>query len=394
MYLTFKNLHLHKHHIKIDIVDPLEYLISNGKRGIEKTEIKNPMANIEYITAEIDSLSDNYVRNYIKNQSHILVKLKQDIQGFLHRHPDFLENKNNYYTKFAIPKRKKDEHGRTKWRHLINPHPELKALQRNIVTTLQDLLNILPHNAAHAFRKNRSFYTNAQVHQNNKHIINLDLKDFFDSITEDIVRNALRLQPIFNVDPLGFELIDLIVKIATLDGTTPQGSPISPFLSNLVLLPFDYKMRQTLNNREIKTLYTRYADDMTFSSKKSQDISEIIHLVENLLNELYNGNIKLNYKKTKKLTPGRCFITGVKLNKDNQLTVGWEKKKLIKSRIYNLNYTISKDLTEEEQLLALDEAYSILGYIAFMYNVEPGYVNYLYIKYKNELNTIEEFIKN
>ena len=122
----------------------------------------------------------------------------------------------------------------------------------------------------------------------------------------------------------------------------------------------------------------RYADDMTFSSKKSLDITDIIHTVENILKEHYNSKIKINYSKTKKITPGRCFITGVKLNKEHHLTVGWEKKKLLKSRIYNLLTRADLDNPDEE---TLKEIQRVLGYLAFVNSVEKGYAQYLLRKY-------------
>lgn len=394
MYLTFKNLNTNITNTNYEITDPMLYLLSGGKEGITVTNAPNLTVKQEFITAKVDKLSMNYVSKVQTYITPLFENLKLNINLFLKTHPDFLEHKENYYTKFSIPKKKKDEHGNIKWRHLINPHPELKTLQKLIADTLQKGAFILPHNAAHAFREGRDYYTNAKAHQNNNHIINLDLQDFFDSITEDIVHHSLMLHPAFNVSAEGQELADLITKIATFEGTTPQGSPLSPYLSNIVMVAFDYELRQKLNSNPIATIYTRYADDMTFSSKKSQDIKVIIHLVEETLQELFGNHIKLNYKKTKKITPGRCFITGVKLNKLHDLTVGWEKKKLTKSRIYNLHKKITNPYTEEEYYILLEEAQSVMGYLAFMYNIEPGYTNYLHKKYKTEITMINVFINN
>ena len=146
---------------------------------------------------------------------------------------------------------------------------------------------------------------------------------------------------------------------------------------------FDFRLRKLLNNEPIKCIYTRYADDMSFSSKKSQDISHIIHLVEQVLKDYYHNTIKINYEKTKKITPGRCFITGVKLNQMHELTIGWEKKKEIKSRIYRY---------DENSPEALEEAQQILGYLSFMDRVEPGYTQYIIQKYNTQITKMKNQI--
>ena len=372
MYVTFINKKYGQ--LTKKLINPMLFLMSNGIEGIEYIENKSKE---EYITIKIDKINSKYIENYCKYIRPHFETLNNSINRFLSYNPDFLTNKQNYYTEFKIPKKKPDENGRIRYRKLINPRGDLKILQRQIADTLVSI-GILPHNAAHAFREGRDYYSNAAKHQKNNHIINLDLKDFFDSIDEDILYNNLMEHLCFNVDELGNELAKNIIKIALYKGTTPQGSPLSPLLSNLIMVKFDYLLRKELNKKEIKTVYTRYADDMTFSSKLSLDITDIIHTVENILKDHYNGKIKINYSKTKKITPGRCFITGVKLNKEHKLTVGWEKKKLTKSRIYNLLNKTDLDNPDED---TLKEIQSVLGYLAFINSVEKGYARYLLQKY-------------
>lgn len=372
MLITFKNTKIGQ--ITYKVVDPMTYFLSNGTEGIE--EIINSSTD-EYITIEINEVNQKFKNNYNDYIKPMFNSLNNSIETFLNANTNFLEHKEEFYTEFKIPKKKPDEFGRTRYRKLINPRGDLKVLQRMIADNLTHT-GVMPHNAAHAFREARDYYTNAAKHKNNKHIINLDLKDFFDSITEEILYENLKMHPIFNVDELGDKLLKNIIKVATYKGTTPQGSPLSPLLSNLIMVNFDYKLRKALNNNPIRTVYTRYADDMTFSSKKSQDITYIIHTVESILAQHYHGTIKINYSKTKKIVPGRCFITGVKLNKEHNLTVGWEKKKEIKSRIYNL---LHKADLEEPTADTLKEIERVLGYLAFMNNIEHGYVDYIKRKY-------------
>lgn len=389
MLVSFKNTKINTS--KTVITNPLDYVLSAGEEGFD---IIYNLYNQLIITSEINQVNNKYTINYVNHHRPKLVSLEDQIDKFLRENPDFLEHKENYYSEFKIPKRKPDEYGRTRWRKLVNPCPQLKLLQKTICETLK-LCGMIPHNAAHGFVEARDFYTNAAVHAASNHIINLDFKDFFDSITEQLVINKLKLHPLFNVDELGNRLVTKIAQIATYKGTTPQGSPLSPFLSNIILVEFDYRIRKILNDQEIKTLYTRYADDLSFSSKKSQDIKEIIHKVESVLNEYYPNTIRINYDKTKKITPGQCYITGVKLNQSHQLTIGWKKKLEIKSRIHNLckKFTVANGAITElspefdrDELIA--EGRSIIGYLSFMHRVEPEYTTQLKLKYSVELDCI------
>lgn len=376
-----------------NITDPLEFLLSQGNAGFE--DVYNQYNQL-IITTEVNEINSKYRQNFQKYHANKLAALATSVNFFLQQHPDFIEHKENYYTEFKVKKRKLDKNGHVKWRKLVNPCSELKSLQKLICDTLK-LCGMIPHNAAHGFVEGRDFYTNAAIHSKSNHIINLDFKDFFDSITKELVIEKLKLHPLFNVGNTD-QLLNDIAEIATYKGTTPQGSPLSPFLSNMILVEFDYKIRKKLNDYPIKTLYTRYADDLSFSSKKSLNITEIIHMVEEVLTESYPNTIKINYEKTKKITPGQCYITGVKLNQSHELTVGWKKKNEIKSRIHNIipkidNVLIGED-AEFEECEIKQECYSILGYLAFMHRVEPNYTQTLKTKYSRELSVISGFLIN
>lgn len=374
MYITIKNTNKASDG-KIKIVDELQYFLSGGTAGYDKTA---GLSNDDYITYEVDQITQQYVASYNRYVKHHLEKINNAIDTFLTKYPNFTQEKNireKYYHEFKIPKKKRGEHGEIKWRYLKEPMPELKTLQSLILNEL-DAAGILPSNYAHAFRHERDYFTNAQVHQGSNHIINIDLKDYFNTITEQIVINKLLEHPAFNVNKsFGTNLATKIANIATQNGTTGQGSPLSPYLANIIMVGFDYKMRKLLNQEELHIRYTRYADDMTFSCKKSMDITHIIHTVESLLNECFGDSIKINYDKTKKIVPGKCFITGCKLNNEHNLTVGWEKKRVWKSRLYNL---INCKIPEDKMV---DEANYLMGYLSFMHRIEPGYAEYLDRKY-------------
>jgi hypothetical protein len=153
------------------------------------------------------------------------------------------------YARFTLPKRRGGA------RAIEAPNDKLKALQRRI---LQRLLNPLPmHPAATGFVRGRSIVDNARPHVGRGVVINLDLADFFPSITAERVTTAFR--------GLGWsaEAATILSRICTHEGRLPQGAPTSPAISNLVCRRLDERLTKLVERFDGR--YTRYADDMTIS---------------------------------------------------------------------------------------------------------------------------------
>ena len=153
------------------------------------------------------------------------------------------------YARFSIPKRRGGA------RAIEAPNDKLKALQRRI---LRRLLNPLPiHPAATGFVPGRSIVDNARPHAGRGVVINIDLADFFPTITAERVAQAFR--------GLGWnqEAATILTNICTYEGRLPQGAPMSPAISNLVCRKLDVRLAALL--KRFKGQYTRYADDLTFS---------------------------------------------------------------------------------------------------------------------------------
>ena len=159
-----------------------------------------------------------------------------------------------HYRSFVISKR----NGMP--RAIDEPLKELKAFQRKILSYLESLSST-PQSCVHGFVKDRSILTNAKQHCNprTKHILNIDLENFFPSITFKRVRGALRKHPFY----FSHQVASLVAHICTREGTLPQGAPTSPFISNLICRGLDRDLRSLA--RKNRATYTRYADDITFS---------------------------------------------------------------------------------------------------------------------------------
>ena len=177
-------------------------------------------------------------------------------------------SKTTHYKRFYMPKK-------TGGKRLISaPMPRLKAAQHWL---LENVLYKLPvHDAAHGFVQDRSIVTNASAHVGRDLVVNWDLKDFFPTVTYRRVKGLFQ--------SLGYseKVATVIALICTepdaeeveLDGERyfvhvserrlPQGAPTSPAITNLLCKRFDSRLKGTAD--KLGFTYTRYADDLSFST--------------------------------------------------------------------------------------------------------------------------------
>ncbi len=227
------------------------------------------------------------------------------------------------YKEFEIPKKS----GGT--RKILAPSGELKQL----MSVLNFILNAIytPTDSAMGFVCERSVLTNANHHLNQNYVLNLDLSDFFPSISSQKVERALVAE---GASPLVASLISTICTFPRMEGdhcvqTLPQGAPTSPVLSNICCRSLDKHLTGLANRFHLN--YTRYADDITFSSNHNVYQADGEFWLE-LKRIIDAHHFVLNEKKTRLQKRGaRQEVTGV--------TVG---VKANVSRIYvkNLRATI------------------------------------------------------
>lgn len=357
-------------------IDYLQMFLTNKEIT---TKIVN---NIEFITAETKTIPKTTQHFFEKINAKSTINYLNTLITEFFKNTDFLNNKEKYYREFYIPKRKGG------YRHLIEPQEELKHIQRVVLDTLYNIFSILPHRCAHAFSKNRDAYTNAEVHVGSTYIIKYDFKDFFPSIDKELLKE--KLHSISFLHLAGDEFINNICELATYKNSIPQGSPLSPYLSNIIMTEFDYTIIKLMTENKLPHYkYSRYADDLTFSASAPGKINELTSKIKEILKNQYQNKIKLNTEKTKVLkNTGKCFITGIKLNKDNQLTYGHEKKKQLKHEICNML------IKYQNNSLCKEEAQSILGKIAFMKRIEPEYTDYICKLYLKKFNAHTDSLSN
>lgn len=169
------------------------------------------------------------------------------------------------YKQFDIAKR----YGGT--RKICAPFPELKLIQSRLSDLLQNCVeeinkaNVLDDRISHGFKRKRSIITNAKVHRNRKYVFNVDLTDFFGSINFGRVRGFLIKDKNFS---LHTDVATALAQIACYENALPQGSPCSPVFSNLIGHVLDIHLVRLASHNGCT--YSRYADDLTFSTNKPE----------------------------------------------------------------------------------------------------------------------------
>ena len=247
-----------------------------------------------------------------------------------------IANKKSYYKQYNIPKKS----GGVRW--IQTPQNNLKYLQRELLYTILNYIEL--HPTSTGFKRGQSIYTNAQRHLGAVCIVNLDLKDFFPSITTKMV--AERISKYVNTP-------HAIAELVTVDGHLPQGAPTSPCISNIMCIDMDKKLFNLAKNNKAK--YSRYADDMTFSSKTNKNLDKIISKAHSVIR--YAG-FELNYKKINVMREGcRQVVTGLVVN---------DKVNIPRKKLRNFRAELHQ---KKLNGVSIDDLQRMEGFAAFVYSV-------------------------
>ena len=287
-----------------------------------------------------------------------------------------------HYKEFKIPKK---THG---FRTINAPDDILKPKMAKVAKILSDELQILAHDSAWAYVKGRDVITAMKEHQknNSRWFLKLDLKDFFGSCSVDFIIQQLEKIYPFAVYPSIMPRV--IANFATLNGGLPQGTPLSPMLTNLIMVEIDYKINRLIYDLTQEAglfkqhyVYTRYADDIIISAKNNFKYDIIIEAIDNLLEDtpLTINREKVRYGSSS----GRNWNLGIMYNKDNELTIGYREKQKLKVTIYNYIH---------DGLWPLEDLRWLLGKLNWLHNVQSDYFKGLMNYYKNKYNV--DVIKN
>lgn len=248
------------------------------------------------------------------------------------------ENPYSYYT---IPKK---NGGR---RLIAAPNSRLKMVQGKLAKLLSKIQAEMEgarttksRVLSHGFKEGFSIITNASNHRNKRWVFNADLKDFFPSINFGRVFGFFLKDRNFALDP---KIATVIAQIACHRNELPQGSPCSPVISNLIAHVLDIKLNKLASDH--RCTYTRYADDITFSTNEKDFPEAIARLVrgshdkwiagDGLLSLVYRAGFKINHEKTRmQRRNSRQDTTGLIVNQ--KLNVRHEYYKQLRAMCYHL----------------------------------------------------------
>ncbi|MDF0551870.1 reverse transcriptase family protein [Kamptonema sp. UHCC 0994] len=274
----------------------------------------------------------------------------------------------SHYIRFKIPKK-------TGGNRLISaPMPRLKKVQHWILTNILEKMEL--HAAAHGFRPYHSIVTNALPHVRAEVIINFDLKDFFPSISYKRVKGLFQS---FGYSEAAATIFGLLctepeIEQVEIDGKTyfvalterhlPQGSPASPAITNLMCRRLDSRL--TKMAEDVGFVYTRYADDLTFSAS-GDSLRHICNILKRTESIVTHEGFTINQQKTRILRKNRQQeVTGVVVNDRPSIA----KKEL--KRFRATLYQIEKDGPEGKHWgNSSDVIASIQGFANFVAMVEP-----------------------
>ncbi len=220
----------------------------------------------------------------------------------------------NYHS-FEIPKKSGGS------RHIRAPMKYLKSIQQELAIQLDEYY--YPYKSTHGFVKDKSILTNSLHHQSKRYVFNVDLKNFFETVTFGRVRRLLMTKPIGLPKPIA----TVVAHICCYNGRLPQGAPTSPILTNMICKRMDRELQQLAETQNC--YYTRYADDITFSF--SHNISRInggilyyedgkIHAGPRLKTIVGSSGFSLNENKTRLQSfRQRQVVTGLVVNKQTNI---------------------------------------------------------------------------
>jgi hypothetical protein len=322
---------------------------------------------------------------------------------------DIINNMGNHIRKFKIPKRTGGH------RDLVAPDDQLKWIQKRLVWLI--FMRYHPSDNSHGFIKERSIVTNAQNHVKPMSLGHIDIKNFFDTINGSHIKNCLfgnknvcrycknyecmlkgecspsiyhnkttnyphkceELKALFIPDYCEKKNYDSlfarIIKLCTYNDSAVQGFPTSPYIANIVLRGFDVKIQKIAEDNGC--IYSRYADDLTFSSKthSSNELRSIFKDV--VYRTLWGYGFCAKKEKTWWKDHGRFSICGIVVNEKTNI-----KRKTV--RIFRAEIhraTVKRKSTTTKKLIR-----KLKGWASYLMSVHPEHGN----RYMTQLVNFEK----
>lgn len=290
----------------------------------------------------------------------------------------YQQDRSQLYTTFHIPKKSGG------LREINAPVPELMHSLRVLKGLLETRFLALYHTSAFAYVPGRCAVDAVRKHQCNQSrwFLKVDFSNFFGSTTLPFLLSMLsQIFPFSSVceTERGRSALEAALDLCFLHGGLPQGTPISPMLTNLMMIPVDYTLFNTLRNFQRQTfVYTRYADDLLISSRYGFHPEAVLSLIQNTL-AAFSAPFLIKEEKTRYgSSAGSNWNLGVMLNKDNEITIGHRNKKRFRAMV--CSYLLDR---QNGTPWSLHDVQVLAGLMSYYAMVEKPYVEKV-IGYNNQ----------
>ena len=234
----------------------------------------------------------------------------------------YVKKPDSYYNSFTINKKSGGI------RIIDAPTGDLKKLQIKLAQSLYEHRKLVNErynirdNISHGFEKNKGIITNAKNHVNKKFIINLDFENFFGNFHFGRVRGYFEKNKNMNIP---IEIATIIAQLVCYEGVLPQGAPTSPIIANMICEILDKRLIHLA--KEYKLYYTRYADDLTFSTNDKMILEEYDSFLKRIQYEITSFGLSINDKKTRLIYNNcRQEVTGLVVNEKISIKNDYYKK--------------------------------------------------------------------
>ena len=337
-----------------------------------------------------DGLKRVYSR--IKNPKHeinatflLSVETANELCALLKLNINEVERAMNYplYLQFLIEKKNGDK------RQISAPSPVLKRLQKHLNYFLQGYYLYAKPANVYGFvinpiyqGKTCNIAENARNHVGKKYVLNIDLLDFFNHIKSKQIKELFS-SPIFDFTD---EIATALTLLTTYKGRLPQGAPTSPVISNFICLQLDADLKQFTD--EASLTYSRYADDLTFSSNTKIENDVVLDII----NIIQKNQFRINERKLHQHSKNsKQTVTGVVVNEKVNVDRRFIKKTramlhdMIKNDVdvaTKNHFKIDGEIDSKQRAFFI---HRLEGYINFIGQVR-GKNDFMYVRFKKEFD--------
>lgn len=297
-----------------------------------------------------------------------LIKRISSFSSFTAAEIDYIVKRFHWrYKRYTI---KKNSGGR---RTILHPAKELKAIQYSIHESLLRQLPVHTIATAYVPHLKSPLRVTALRHSSYNYTVRLDFQDFFPSLRPvDLFRQLSKCYEISKEEEkLLTQSLFFHVK-QTNQYLLPVGAPTSPTISNVSMYELDEMISALAEKTDSASAISRYADDIHFSSNIKGKCLEFCNALAVLLTATKAPSLSINHQKTLYLSKGtKRIVTGLYITPCGGVSIGREKKMMIKSLIYR----------HSKGLLCGDEISIVRGLLSFARDCEPLFLDRLAIKY-------------